>query len=592
MSNKENNRNHTELTDSSVLNESQKTLEDLTYSCRSEIESVLTSKPMIAPRGGYWYDETISLSAYLLSKTKEYKTPVEVEYETLVSGIDNDIADAVKRDRVEHYWSELAKLAGKYSEDVFKCVTSLDNLTSSMRTPLSVEEIAVNLLDIKEKDAFADLCCGRGAVANFIKSHYPKTKVYGYDIDGYPIAVAKAYSESSKLGTEFIKKDIFELATEKKKFSKVFANYPFGTRLKDLKEGKNYLENLESRIPAMSKATSSDWLYNMAIVDLLEKGGKAVGVMTTGSTWNIIDAPIRQYFVENGLVEAVISLPAKLFTSPSVATSIIVFSHGNKGVRLVDASELYVQGRRLNVLGEEDIDKILDSAEADSDISIFVSKEELKDNDYVLNSKRYTGVGNNIKYGAEFGSVVKRITRGAPLKADDLDKLSSPVPTDAQYLMLANVKDGLIDNDLPYIKEIEKSNEKYCLSNHCLILSKNGYPYKIAVAELKEGQRILANGNLYIIELDEAKVNPYYLAAFLGSENGTAALKSITVGATIPNIGVEQLKKLIIPVPSLEEQKKIADRYLALRDEVTMLQLKLEKAKNKMAHIFDEGGEI
>lgn len=95
------------------------------------------------------------------------------------------------------------------------------------------------------------------------------------------------------------------------------------------------------------------------------------------------------------------------------------------------------------------------------------------------------------------------------------------------------------------------------------------------------------NGNLYIIELDEEKADPYYLAAFFGSEQGTAALRSITVGATIPNIGVEQLTKLVIPIPPLEKQKEIADKYKTVKDEITMLQLKLEKAKNRMAHIIE-----
>lgn len=111
-----------------------------------------------------------------------------------------------------------------------------------------------------------------------------------------------------------------------------------------------------------------------------------------------------------------------------------------------------------------------------------------------------------------------------------------------------------------------------------------------SILEVKEGQRILGNGNLYIIELDEEKADPYYLAAFFGSEQGTAALRSITVGATIPNIGVEQLTKLVIPIPPIEKQKEIADKYKTVKDEIIMLQLKLEKAKNRMAHIIEEGG--
>ncbi len=594
MSNeKKETRNYIDIKDSSEYSSDYKKVEDLVFACRSDIESVLTSKPMLASRMGYWYDATISIAAYLLYKASECHDPFNIDFTELLSEQDKDIVLAAKEDGLGMFWKELLQILRKYDRDIFKLVAGLDNLSRDSRTPVSIEELAVNILNIQKEDSFADFCCGRGAVANFVKGEFPNTEVYGYEIATYPTALAKISAYSLGLDTKFENKDIFNLPYGKgqQKFTKIFANYPFGTRLKDLQDGKRYLNKIEERIPSMSKATSSDWLYNMLTVDMLEKGGKAVCVMTTGSTWNMIDEPIRKYFVENGLVEIVISLPAKLFDSLGVATSIIVFSYGNKGVRLVDASEMYVQGRRLNVISEEDIDKILDSTEADSEISCYISSEELRSNNYVLNSKRYLGISENIENGAEFGSVIKRITRGAPLKADDLDKLSSPVPTDAQYLMLANVKDGLIDKNLPYINSIDKSNEKYCLTNHCLILSKNGFPFKIAVAELNEGQKILANGNLYIIELDEEKVSPYYIAAFFGSEQGIAALNSITVGATIPNIGVEQLKKLTIPIPLLDEQKKIADRYLALRDEVILLQLKMEKAKNRMVHIFDEGGD-
>ena len=60
-----------------------------------------------------------------------------------------------------------------------------------------------------------------------------------------------------------------------------------------------------------------------------------------------------------------------------------------------------------------------------------------------------------------------------------------------------------------------------------------------------------------VIEIDEEKANPYFIKAFFESEQGIAALKSIVVGSTIPNIGVESLKSLKIPIPSLEEQNKI-----------------------------------
>ena len=104
---------------------------------------------------------------------------------------------------------------------------------------------------------------------------------------------------------------------------------------------------------------------------------------------------------------------------------------------------------------------------------------------------------------------------------------------------------------------------------------------------VKEGRRILANGNLYIIELNEKIANPYYVKAFLESKQGHAALKNITDGATIPNIGIDKLKKIEIPLPSIEEQNKIAQKYKDTLDEIMALKLHLNKTINKLYHILD-----
>ncbi|WP_420323097.1 hypothetical protein [Lachnobacterium bovis] len=44
------------------------------------------------------------------------------------------------------------------------------------------------------------------------------------------------------------------------------------------------------------------------MLDHLEKNGKAVAIMTNGSTLNSIDEKTREYFVKGGYVEAVNSL--------------------------------------------------------------------------------------------------------------------------------------------------------------------------------------------------------------------------------------------------------------------------------------------
>ena len=110
----------------------------------------------------------------------------------------------------------------------------------------------------------------------------------------------------------------------------------------------------------------------------------------------------------------------------------------------------------------------------------------------------------------------------------------------------------------------------------------------MAVASVQEGQKILASGNLFIIEVDESKVNPVYLQSFFDSETGSAALHTIIQGSAIANLSIDRLKKLQIPLPSLDTQNRIASKYQATVDEIAVLKLKLQKATERLHHIFDE----
>lgn len=454
-------------------------------------------------------------------------------------------------------------------------------------TPESLSKLAVRVLDIKENERVADFGSGAGDFITLATEGHEINQFYGIELNTYSYEISKIRAELFADNTEFELGDMFAVSMDKK-FEKIFSNYPFGMRLIHLQTGSAYIEELLKRMPEIKRATSSDWIFNSVIFDHLTENGKAVAVMTNGSTWNSIDQKIREYFIRNGYVEAVISLPAKLFEFTNIATTMIVLSRDNKEVRLVDATALCEQGRRQNVITDENIEHIISLLKEDGDEAITVDLKTLQNNEFVLNPSRYLEKTIEIEDGVELGGLMKRITRGAPLRASELDEMVSDEPTDTQYLMLANIQNGMISEDLPYLKELDAKLDKYCIGNRNLLLSKNGAPFKVAVAEVEEGRKILGNGNLFIIELDEEKVNPYFIKAFFDSEVGAAVLKSIVVGATIPNISAESLKKLIVPLPSMEKQNEIANLYQAKQDEIKVLQLKIQKAQNDLRGIFGE----
>lgn len=170
---------------------------------------------------------------------------------------------------------------------------------------------------------------------------------------------------------------------------------------------------------------------------MLKDNGKAVAIMTNGSTWNSIDIPMRKYFVENGLVECVIALPERMFSSTMIPTTLIVMSHGNQGVRMIDATKHFQQGRRQNEFSDKDIDLLIDALTVDHEYSKDISIEELRKNEYNLNLSRYAAGDLRFENGVPFESVIKRISRGAPCTAKQLDEMVSDCVTNMQYLMLA-----------------------------------------------------------------------------------------------------------------------------------------------------------
>lgn len=543
---------------------------------------------------------SVILSTYLLCKASMLNNPSFITFQAILDGtldIDEETVFMTKKLLDENAWERLITLTERYSSELFALAAlqaSDNSYTGSTITPNSIIKLSQEILSINDNDDVADVGCGTGSYFITAAFENPNAHYTGYEINVESKIIAKLRAELIEADVSVELGDVFGLVEndEVPKFDKVFANYPFGLSLRNLGAGTKYLSRLTKTYPGLSKATSSDWVFNALICDILKKDGKAIGIMTNGSTWNSIDMLMRKYFIERGMVNCVISLPNRMFSTTNIPTTLIVLSHNNKSVRLIDATEICQQGRRQKEFNDENINTIITALNNDSKYSKEISIDELRENEYTLSLSRYLKDDISFTNGVPFESIIKSISRGAPFTANQLDEMVSDSVTNMQYLMLSNIQNGMIDSKLPYLSIIEPKYEKYCLKNNNLILSKNGYPYKVAIAKIDNDQKIIANGNLYVIELDESRVNPYFVKAFFESEQGISALKSITVGATIPNIGVDKLKRVDIPLPPMEEQERIAQKYQATLDEIAILKLRLEKAMSRLYHIFDEESEV
>jgi len=463
-------------------------------------------------------------------------------------------------------------------------------------TPTSVSMLIRGLLGIAKGDAFAELCCGTGLFSTTVGLEVPEVKtIDGVEINKEALVIARIRAYICDLGDKINIRggDVFDLCDDKTAYEKIFCHPPWGLRLKGNAPVESFLSRLPVSLPQLKNSISSDWLFALRALYSLKDGGRAVVIMTNSAVWNQPDADIRKYLLERHYIETVVSLPSKIYQWTAIPTTLVVLSKkDNASVKLFDATKMCIEGRRTNELSEENIRDILMTVHDEMPMPCpAFSVEELIARESILNPLFYTGDGSTEKdmpNAVEFGSVMKSVTRGAAINATELDRLESNAPTNFQYLMLSNIQNGMIDSELPYLKDIERKFLPYCIKDGDLIVSKMGRPFKVAVAKVAPGKTLLGNGSLFIIEVDQTKADPYYLQAFFESERGMALLQRFCLASVMPSISLGRLKEIKIPLPPLAEQKKIADRFRAKIDEVALYRIKLERAINSLREVYDQ----
>ena len=114
------------------------------------------------------------------------------------------------------------------------------------------------------------------------------------------------------------------------------------------------------------------------------------GVLFRGAAEGII----RKAILEKNWLDAVIGLPANLFYSTGIPTTILVFTKNKKNndILFIDASQHFEKGKNQNNLRDEDIDLIFktyaDRKEVDR-LAHVATIDEIRENDYNLNIPRY-----------------------------------------------------------------------------------------------------------------------------------------------------------------------------------------------------------
>lgn len=96
--------------------------------------------------------------------------------------------------------------------------------------------------------------------------------------------------------------------------------------------------------------------------------------------------------MKRGLVEAIIALPPKLFTSTNANTAMIIFSKNNSVVKMIDALDVFTDNRRMNILTASNVKRVELAVRFRLSFSKDIMIEEIENNDYSLDPQKYLTV--------------------------------------------------------------------------------------------------------------------------------------------------------------------------------------------------------
>jgi type I restriction enzyme M protein len=279
-------------------------------------------------------------------------------------------------------------------------------------TPREVERIIIGILKPHEKDHIYDPTVGSGG---FLLEAYDYLKqksgekiaktlyLYGQELNLSTFAIAKINmflhgldSADIRRGDTLANPQFLDQQGALQKFDIVVANFPFAIKEWEYESFKNKFGRVEGYEMPPNKI--ADYAFILHIIKSMNENGRAGvvvphGVLFRGGS----EGRIREQLLKNDLIEAVISMPSKLFYGVGIPVAILIFNKNkpeNKKNKIlfVEAEKDYLEGKNQNSLRRQDIEKIIKAHDAYLDVDKYarvVDLNEIKENDFNLNVRRY-----------------------------------------------------------------------------------------------------------------------------------------------------------------------------------------------------------
>lgn len=206
------------------------------------------------------------------------------------------------------------------------------------------------------------------------------------------------------------------------------------------------------------------------------------------------------------------------------------------------------------------------------------------------------GIGHTEFKDSPIGRIPKTwvITQISEVCSDIIDCVNKTAPvvdqvTPYRMIRTTNVRDGSIIMDgMRYVNEetYETWSRRISLRDGDIIFTREAPVGECGI--LKNSKNLFLGQRTMVYRADESKINNLFLLATMQSEYFKSQIDDLSGGSTTPHLRVPDCSKILLKIPSIEEQEKIANILQSIDTNIMTANRKLASlGKSKKAMMQD-----
>lgn len=284
-------------------------------------------------------------------------------------------------------------------------------------TPTCASKLLAKLstIGLEEVKNVADSCAGSGSLLLEVQNHLSTKKVghfYATEKNGSNYNLLRMnllihgvpYKKFSCFNDDSIKADNYYENGEPILFDIQVENPPYSAKFD---QNKKLLDDPRySSCGVLCPQGKADLMFVESMVYHMAEDGRIAVLLPSGALFrgkskpngkNDAEYDIRRHLIENlNVIDAIIGLPAKMFHGAKLPVIVMVLKKKRNGnsdnILFIDASKYYSPDKTMNIITEEDINRILNVYNERKDVEKFAhvaTLDEIRQNDYNCNIPRY-----------------------------------------------------------------------------------------------------------------------------------------------------------------------------------------------------------